>query len=163
MSDLVNFCTFHGTSFSDIEVVYKTEPGKLWYIKYPLTDGSGELTVATTRPETMLGDTAVAVNPNDKRYAKYIGKTVKLPLVDREVPIVADEMVDIEFGTGAVKITPAHDINDYDVAQRHSLPMITVITTKGTMADNVPEEYRGLTVDEARKINCKRLRRAGAI
>lgn len=148
---LVNFCTFHGTSFSDIEVVYKTEPGKLWYIKYPMVDG-GELTVATSRPETMLGDTAVAVNPNDKKYAKYIGKTIKLPLTNREVPIVADEMVDLEYGTGAVKITPAHDINDYDVAIRHSLPMISVITTKGTTADNVPEKYRELPVNEARRL-----------
>lgn len=160
---LVNFCTFHGTSFSDIEVVYKTEPGRLWYIKYPLTDGSGELTVATSRPETMLGDTAVAVNPNDKRYVKFIGKTIKLPLVGREVPIVADEMVDIKFGTGAVKITPAHDINDYDVAQRHSLPMITVISTKGTMTDNVSEKYRELPVNEARRLIVKDLKEQGLL
>ena len=160
---LVNFCTFHGTSFSDIEVVYKTEQGKLWYIKYPLEDGSGELTVATSRPETMLGDTAVAVNPKDPRYSKFIGKTIKLPLLGREVPIVADDMVDIEFGTGAVKITPAHDINDYDVAQRHSLPMISVITTKGTMADNVPERYRELTVQEARKLIVKDLEEQGSL
>lgn len=147
---LVNFCTYHGTSFADIEVVYKTEHGNLWYIAYPLTKGKGSIKVATTRPETMLGDTAVAVNPKDKRYQRFIGKTVKLPLSGREVPIVADDMVDMKFGTGAVKITPAHDMNDYDVAQRHSLPMISVINTDGTMADNVPEPYRGLNVLDAR-------------
>ena len=160
---LVNYCTFHGTSFSDIEVAYKTEQGRLWYIDYPLEDGSGHLTVATSRPETMLGDTAVAINPNDKRFAKYIGKTVKLPLINRDIPIVTDEMVDIKFGTGAVKITPAHDINDYDVATRHSLPFISVITTKGTMADNVPAKYRELTVDEARRQIVKDLKEQGLL
>ncbi len=158
---LVNFCTFHGTSFSDIEVVYKTGQGRLWYIKYPLQDSSGEITVATSRPETMLGDTAVAVNPKDAKYSKYIGKTIKLPLTGREVPIVADDMVDPKFGTGAVKITPAHDINDYDVSVRHSLPLITVITTKGTMADNVPERYRELPVDDARRLIVKDLKEQG--
>lgn len=160
---LVNFCTFHGTSFSDIEVVYKTEQGRLWYINYPLEDGSGEITVATTRPETMLGDTAVAVNPKDKRYSKFLGKTIKLPLVGRDIPIVADEMVDAKFGTGAVKITPAHDINDYDVGQRHALPMISVITTKGTMADNVPSRYRELPVNEARRLIVKDLEEQGLL
>ena len=140
---LVNFCTFHGTSFSDIEVVYKTEQGKLWYIDYPLKDGSGKLTIATTRPETMLGDTAVAVNPKDKRYNDFIGKTVVLPITNREVPIVADDMVDMKFGTGAVKITPAHDVNDYEVAMRHSLPMITVISTHGTCRT----QYQPVTED----------------
>lgn len=158
---LVNFCTFHGTSFSDIEVVYKTGQGKLWYIKYPLEDGSGEIIVATTRPETMLGDTAVAVNPKDPKYSKFHGKTIKLPLTNREVPIVADNMVDPKFGTGAVKITPAHDINDFDVANRHSLPMINVITTKGTIADNMPERYRELDVDEARRLIVKDLEEQG--
>jgi valyl-tRNA synthetase len=158
---LVNYCTFHGTSFSDIEVVYKTEQGRLWYINYPLEDGSGHITVATSRPETMLGDTAVAINPKDKRYAKYLGKTIKLPLVGRDIPIIADEMVDIDFGTGAVKITPAHDPNDYEVAQRHSLPMISVITTKGNMADNLPERYRELPIDEARRLIVKDLKEQG--
>ena len=148
---LVNFCTFHGTGFADIEVAYKQQKGNLWYIKYPLTDGSGSLTVATTRPETMLGDVAVAINPEDKRYKKFLGKTIRLPLANREVPIVEDKMVDIEFGTGAVKITPAHDINDYELAQRHNLPMINIIDFEGKLNSEVPREYRGLTVDEARK------------
>jgi valyl-tRNA synthetase len=148
---LVNFCTFHGTGFADIEVEYREVKGHLWLIRYPLTDGSGELIVATTRPETMLGDTAVAVHPDDERYKKFIGKTVKLPLTNREIPVIADTFVDREFGTGAVKITPAHDPNDYDAAQRHDLPMITVIDFEGKMTHDVPEPYRGLTVEEARK------------
>ena len=148
---LVNFCTFHGTGFADIEVEYKEEQGHLWYIKYPLTDGSGNITVATTRPETMLGDVAVAVNPSDERYKQFLGKTLKLPLTEREIPILADEMVDQKFGTGAVKITPAHDPNDYDVARRHDLPMITVISSEGHMTHDVPDAYRGLNVQEARE------------
>ncbi len=154
---LVNFCTFHGTAFADIEVVHKETKGHLWHIRYPLVDGSGEVVVATTRPETMLGDTAVAVHPKDPRYKKFIGKTVKLPLTHREIPIVADDMVDREFGTGAVKITPAHDPNDYDVAQRHDLPFITVIDHEGKMTADVPEAYRGLTVVDARKAVVKDL------
>ncbi|HSX45258.1 MAG TPA: valine--tRNA ligase [Candidatus Saccharimonadales bacterium] len=147
---LVNFCTFHGTSFSDIEVVYREVAGHLWYIKYPLTDGSGHLAVATTRPETMLGDTAVAVNPKDVRYTKFVGKTIKLPLTHREIPIIADEFVDKDFGTGAVKVTPAHDPNDYDMGMRHDLPFISVIDYEGKMTAHVPEVYRGLDVKEAR-------------
>lgn len=146
---LVNFCTFHETAFADIEVVYKEEQSHLWHLRYPLTDGSGEIIVATTRPETMLGDTAVAVNPNDKRYKDFIGKTVKLPLTHREIPIIADDFVDENFGTGAVKITPAHDPNDFDAGKRHDLPMITVIDDKGKMT-NVPDAYRGLDVKAAR-------------
>jgi valyl-tRNA synthetase len=160
---IVNFCTFHGTSFSDIEVVHKEEQGKLWHIKYPLTDGTGSITVATTRPETMLGDTAVAVNPNDKRYAGLVGKSVKLPLVDREIPIIADEMVDIEFGSGAVKITPAHDPNDFEVASRHNLAKINVINTEGKITDEVPDAYRGLTVLEARNKVIFDLQKVGAL
>lgn len=148
---LVNFCTFHGTAFADIEVVHKEAKGHLWHIRYPLVDGSGEVVVATTRPETMLGDTAVAVHPEDPRYKKFIGKTVKLPLTNREIPILADDMVDREFGTGAVKITPAHDQNDYDVAQRHDLPMITIIDHEGKLTEKATEAYRGLTVLDARK------------
>ncbi len=148
---LVNFCTFHGTAFADIEVAYKEEPGKLWHIRYPLTDGSGEVVVATTRPETMLGDTAVAVHPADKRYAKFVGKTVKLPLSQREIPIIADDFVDIKFGTGAVKITPAHDPNDFDAGERHDLPKITVIDHEGKLNNEAGERYRGLTVAEGRK------------
>ncbi len=147
---LVNFCTFHGTAFADIEVVYRDEASYLWYIRYPLVDGSGELTVATTRPETMFGDTAVAVNPNDDRYKSFIGKTVKLPLTNRELPVLADEFVDMKFGTGAVKITPAHDPNDFEVGQRHSLPSITVINHEGKLID-VPEAYRDLSVEDGRK------------
>lgn len=160
---LVNFCTFHGTAFADIEVEYKDEKGHLWELKYPLTDGSGEVIVATTRPETMLGDTAVAVNPKDKRYNKFIGKTVKLPLTNREIPIIADDMVDIKFGTGAVKITPAHDPNDFEVGERHDLPMITVISHDGTMSSEAGETYRGLTVEEARKQVIKDLDTAGLL
>ncbi len=148
---LVNFCTFHGTAFADVEVEYKEEAGKLWYIRYPLTNGSGEVVVATTRPETMLGDTGVAVQPEDARYTKYIGKTVKLPLTGREVPIVADSFVDPKFGTGAVKLTPAHDPNDYEAAERHALPKITIITNEGQISNEAPEKYRGLTLKEARK------------
>jgi len=159
---LVNFCTFHGTAFADIEVVHREEAGHLWFVRYPLTDGSGEIIVATTRPETMLGDTAVAVNPKDKRYEKFVGKTVKLPLTGREVPIIADEFVDENFGTGAVKITPAHDINDFEAGKRHALPMITVIDYEGKMA-NVPQAYRGLAVEEARKKVVADLEAQGAI
>ncbi len=148
---LVNFCTFHGTGFADIEVEYKEVEGKLWFIRYPLTEGDGEVIVATTRPETMLGDTAVAVNPSDKRYKQFIGKTVRLPLTNREIPVIADDMVDTSFGTGAVKITPAHDPNDYEVAERHDLPMISIIDHEGKMTNHAGETYRGLTVVEARQ------------
>jgi len=147
---IVNYCTYHGTSFSDIEVEYKNQKGKLWYIKYPVKNTDDFITVATTRPETMLGDTAVAVNPKDKRYTKYIGKTVILPLSNREIPILADSMVESDFGTGAVKITPAHDLNDFDLAQRHDLPMISIINKQGKMFGDIPKEYLGLDTDEAR-------------
>lgn len=147
---LVNFCTFHGTAFADIEVEYKEEKGSLWHIAYPLTDGSGEVIVATTRPETLFGDVAVAVHPDDKRYKHLIGKTAKLPLTEREIPIIADAFVDKEFGTGAVKITPAHDPNDFEVGERHDLPKVTVISHEGKLFD-VPETYRGLDVVEGRK------------
>jgi valyl-tRNA synthetase len=147
---LVNFCTFHGTAFADIEVVYREVKGHLWYIRYPLVDGSGEVVVATTRPETMLGDTAVAVNPKDKRYKSMVGKTVRLPLTNREIPIIADDFVDTKFGIGAVKVTPAHDPNDYDIGQRHDLPFVSVINQEGKLVD-VPEAYRGLTVQQGRE------------
>lgn len=158
---LVNFCTFHGTAFADIEVEFKEVKGHLWDIAYPLTDGSGEIIVATTRPETMLGDTAVAVHPDDVRYENFVGKTIKLPLTNREIPIITDEMVDQKFGSGAVKITPAHDQNDYDVARRHDLPFITVITHEGKMGHNVPEQYIGLSVKDARKRIIKDLQAKG--
>ena len=147
---LVNFCTFHGTAFADIEVVYKEEKGKLWYIRYPLTDGSGDIVVATTRPETMLGDTAVAVHPDDKKYHSMIGKTVKLPLTHREIPIIADSFVDTSFGTGAVKLTPAHDQTDFEAGQRHDLAMISVIDESGKLTHQVPKPYAGLTVEAGR-------------
>lgn len=146
---LVNFCTFHGTAFADIEVEHKEEQGSLWQIRYPLVDGSGAIEVATTRPETLFGDVAVAVHPEDERYKNFIGKTVKLPLTEREIPVVADEFVDRNFGTGAVKITPAHDPNDFEVGQRHDLPKITVISSEGKMVE-VPHAYLGLSVADAR-------------
>ena len=148
---LVNFCTFHGTAFADIEVVHKEEQGSLWYIRYPLTDGSGELIVATSRPETILGDTGVAVHPDDPRYHSFIGKTVKLPLTNREIPIIVDDFVDREFGTGAVKLTPAHDQNDYDAAERHDLPKISVISHDGKINHEAMTAYHGMTVEDARK------------
>lgn len=147
---LVNFCTYHGTGFADIEVAYKDTPGHLWYIRYPLTDGEGEIVVATTRPETMLGDTAVAVHPEDKRYKNFVGKTVRLPLTNREIPVIADDYVDQAYGTGAVKITPAHDPNDYDMASRHDLPMISMIGHDGQITHEAPEDYVGLDVATAR-------------
>lgn len=147
---LVNFCTHHGTAFADIEVDYKEESGHLWHIRYPLTDGRGEVVVATTRPETMLGDTAVMVHPKDPRYEKFIGKTVKLPLTNREIPVIADEYVDTEFGTGAVKVTPAHDPNDFEVGERHNLPKISIIDFEGKLTHNAGKDYRGLSVKEAR-------------
>lgn len=147
---LVNYCTKHRTSFSDIEVVHKNEKSKLWKIAYPTLDKVGEIVVATTRPETMLGDTAVAVHPDDPRYKDLIGTSVQLPLTDREIPIIADEYVDREYGTGAVKITPAHDPNDFEIGERHSLPRIQVIDFDGKMI-NVPAQFAGLTVEAARK------------
>ncbi len=147
---IVNFCPKHQTSFADIEVEYETEKSKLWKIAYPLLNHIGEIVVATTRPETMLGDTAIAVNPNDARYAKLIGTKALLPLVNREIPIVADEYVDMNYGTGAVKITPAHDPNDFEIGQRHDLPTIQIVDINGTMM-NVPDEFVGLSVDESRQ------------
>lgn len=148
---IVNYCTVHDTSFADIEIEYIEHTDKLWQIKYPLTDGSGHITVATTRPETMLGDTAVAVHPDDKRYAKMVGKTVKLPLTEREIPIITDEAIETEFGTGAVKVTPAHDPTDFEIGERHDLPAISVIGFDGKLTVHAPEEYQGLTVEDARK------------
>lgn len=160
---LVNFCTFHGTAFADIEVEYQEEKGHLWHLRYPLSDGSGEVVVATTRPETMLGDTAVAVHPDDKRYHKFHGKTVKLPLTNREIPIITDAFVDPKFGTGAVKITPAHDPNDFEAGKRHDLPMISVIDSEGKITHEMPEAYRGLSVMEARKQIVKDLEEQGIL
>jgi len=148
---LVNWDPALHTAISDLEVIAEEESGHLWHFKYPLTDGSGFMTVATTRPETMLGDTAVAVNPNDERYTHLLGKTVTLPLANREIPIIADDYVEREFGTGCVKITPAHDFNDYAVGQRHHLPIINIFNHDAQLNDQVPEAYRGLDRFEARK------------
>lgn len=148
---LINWCPRCGTALSDLEVDYEEKNGNLYYIKYPLEDGNS-LTVATTRPETMLGDTAVAVNPTDERYISYIGKKVVLPLVNRLIPVIADSMVDKDFGTGVVKITPAHDFADEATGRRHNLPFISVINREGLMTGEIPEKYKGLDRLEARKI-----------
>ena len=148
---LVNWDPVLQSAVSDLEVENEEKDGSLWHIAYPLADGSGQLVVATTRPETMLGDVAVMVHPEDERYKHLIGQTVTLPLVGRQIPIIADEYVDRAFGTGVVKVTPAHDQNDYAVGQRHSLPMICVLTLTATINDNAPEKYRGLDRFAARK------------
>ena len=151
---LVNYCTKHQTAFADIEVTHKDEKGTLWRIAYPLVksvNGIEEIIISTTRPETLLGDTAVAVNPEDKRYKALIGKKIKLPLTDREIPIIADEHADMNYGTGAVKITPAHDPNDYEVGLRHTLEMISVIGYDGKMTEQAGYNYDGLTTEECRK------------
>jgi valyl-tRNA synthetase len=147
---IVNYCTTHHTSFADIEVEHREEKGKLYHIAYPTLDKIAEIVVATTRPETMLGDTAVAVHPDDERYKHLIGSHVLLPLSDREIPIIADEYVDPTFGTGAVKITPAHDPNDFEIGNRHNLERIQVIDFDDTMI-NVPPQFTGITSQDARK------------
>ena len=147
---IVNYCTKHQTSFADIEVEHKNEKGKLWHIAYPTLDKIGEIVVATTRPETMLGDVAVAVHPDDERYKHLIGTRILLPITNQEIPIIADEYVDMTYGTGAVKITPAHDPNDFDMAERHQLPLKQIISPQGTMI-NVPPQFMNITPQEARK------------
>ena len=148
---LVNWDPVLQSAVSDLEVENQEKDGSLWHIAYPLTSGEGQLVVATTRPETMLGDVAVMVHPEDERYRALIGQTVTLPLVGRQIPIIADEYVDREFGTGVVKVTPAHDQNDYQVGQRHKLPMITVLTLTAKINDEAPEKYRGMDRFVARK------------
>ena len=148
---LVNWCPVSKSAISDEEVIHKEIDSDLWYFRYPIKGEDEYLVVATTRPETMLGDSAVAVNPNDKRYKKYIGKTVTLPLVGREIPIIADEYVDPEFGTGCVKITPAHDPNDFEIGKRHDLEFINVMNDDASINDNAPKKYIGKDRFEARK------------
>ena len=147
---IINWCPHCLTSISDAEVEYEDKAGHFWHIKYPFTDGSGYLEFATTRPETMLGDTAVAVNPRDERYAHLVGKTLTLPLVGREIPVVADEYVEMDFGTGVVKITPAHDPNDFEVGKRHDLPIINVMTPDAKITEDYPK-YAGMDRYEARR------------
>ena len=160
---MINWCPTCHTTISDSEVEYEQEPTHLWYIKYPIKGEDGKyLTVATTRPETMLGDTGVAVNPNDERYKEYIGKTVILPIVNREIPVIADEFVETEFGTGAVKLTPAHDVNDYQAGINHNLDMIKVFDENGIMNNIVPE-FAGLDIYEARKRIVEKLQEIGAL
>ena len=148
---LVNWDPQFHTAISDLEVENREEAGHMWHFRYPLSDGSGHLVVATTRPETMLGDTAVAVHPDDPRYRDLIGKTIRLPLADRDIPVIGDDYVDPDFGSGCVKITPAHDFNDYEVGKRHNLPMINIMTRDASLNDQVPEQYRGLDRFVARK------------
>ena len=148
---LVNWDPVLGTAVSDLEVVSSEEQGSLWHIRYPLSDGSGQLIVATTRPETLLGDVAVMVHPDDERYRHLIGKTVDLPLCERSIPIIADSYVDMSFGTGVVKVTPAHDFNDYAVGQRHQLPLIDVLTLDAKINEHAPKQYQGLDRFTARK------------
>jgi valyl-tRNA synthetase len=148
---LVNWDPALLTAVSELEVISEEEDGFMWHMRYPLSDGSGELVVATTRPETMLGDSAVAVHPDDERYQTYIGKTITLPLTGREIPIIADDYVDPEFGTGCVKITPAHDFNDYEMGKRHDLPMFNILTDKAQINQEAPAPYQGLDRFDARK------------
>ena len=158
---LINWCPHCMTSISDIEVEYEEKDGAFWHLKYPFADGSGYLELATTRPETMFGDTAVAVNPEDPRYKDKIGKMILLPLMNKEIPLVGDEHADPEFGTGVVKITPAHDPNDYEVGLRHNLPIVNVMTDDGHMNENVPEKYVGMTTEECRKAVVEDLKEQG--
>ncbi len=148
---LVNWDPVLRTALSDLEVIASEEQGHLWHLRYPIAGSDEALVVATTRPETMLGDTAVAVHPDDPRYQKWIGKSVRLPLADRDIPIVADDYVDPEFGSGCVKITPAHDFNDYQVGQRHDLPLINLFTDTAHLGEGAPEAYRGLSREQARE------------
>ncbi|EER60635.1 valyl-tRNA synthetase [Acidovorax delafieldii 2AN] len=160
---LVNWDPKLQSAVSDLEVESEEKDGSLWHIAYPLADGSGSLTVATTRPETMLGDVALMVHPEDARYTHLIGKMVNLPLCDRQIPVIADEYVDKEFGTGVVKVTPAHDQNDYAVGQRHKLPMIVVLTLQATINENAPAKYRGMDRFVARKAIVADLGAIGAL
>ncbi|MBN2464554.1 valine--tRNA ligase, partial [candidate division WOR-3 bacterium] len=158
---IVNWCPRCGTAVSDLEVKFTDENSHLWYIRYPLADGSGHLTVATTRPETMLGDTAVAVNPEDGRFKAVVGRQLRLPLTDRLIPVVADPAVEKEFGTGAVKVTPAHDPVDFEIGERHRLERIQVIGDDAKMTELAPVKYRGMTREECRRAVVQDLETAG--
>lgn len=157
---IINWCPHCATALSDAEVEYETQPGKLWHIRYPLADGSGDLVVATTRPETFMGDTGVAVNPNDERYQHLIGKTCILPIMNREIPIFGDEYVDMEFGTGCVKVTPCHDPNDFEMGQRHNLEQILVFNEDATVNEN-GGKYEGMDRYECRKAVIRDLEEGG--
>ncbi len=159
---IINWCPHCLTSISDAEVEYEDQAGHFWHLRYPFKDGSGYLELATTRPETLLGDTAVAVNPNDERYKDMVGKTLILPLVHREIPVVADDYVEMDFGTGVVKITPAHDPNDFEVGLRHNLEVINVLTPDAKITDDYPA-YAGMDRYEARKAIVKDLEKEGAL
>ena len=159
---IINWCPHCLTSISDAEVEYEDQAGHFWHLRYPFKDGSGYLELATTRPETLLGDTAVAVNPNDERYKGMVGKTLILPIVHREIPVIADDYVDIEFGTGVVKITPAHDPNDFEVGLRHNLEVINVLTPDAKIVDDYPK-YAGMDRYEARKAIVEDLQAEGAL
>lgn len=158
---LVNWCPRCGTALADDEVDHEDTQGAMYHLYYEYADGSGKIEVATTRPETFFGDTAVAVNPTDERYTALVGKKLKLPLTGKEIPIIADEYVDKEFGTGMVKITPAHDPNDWEVGKRHNLEVINLLTPDGKLNENVPEKYRGLKPEQARKLVIEDLTEAG--
>ena len=159
---IINWCPTCLTSISEAEVEYEDQQGHFWHVRYPFTDGSGYMNIATTRPETLLGDTALAVNPNDERYKDVVGKTVTLPLVNREIPVIADDYVEMDFGTGVVKITPAHDPNDFEVGLRHNLPVINVMTDDAKITDEYPK-YAGMDRYEARKAIVADLEAEGAL
>ena len=160
---MVNWCPASKSAISDEEVIYKTSQGSLWFFRYPVKDSDEYIVVATTRPETMLGDTGVAVNPNDVRYKHLVGKKVLLPIADREIPIFADEYVDMEFGTGAVKITPAHDVNDYEMGKRNNLEMINIFKPNAATNDNVPSKFQNKDRYEVRKLVVAEFQRLGLV
>ncbi|SKA97850.1 valyl-tRNA synthetase [Paucidesulfovibrio gracilis DSM 16080] len=158
---IINWCNRCHTALADDEVEHEPKPGKLHYVRYELADGSGDLTIATTRPETMLADTAIAVNPEDDRFNQLIGKEAVLPLVGRRLPIIGDKYVDIEFGTGCLKVTPAHDMNDWELGRKHGLDVLSVLDEDGNINENAPEQYQGLSAVEARKLILEELETAG--
>ncbi|MBN2281393.1 MAG: valine--tRNA ligase [Candidatus Marinimicrobia bacterium] len=160
---IINWCPVSQTALSNEEVIYKEKQGQLWYFKYPVKGSSEFVIIATTRPETMLGDTAVAVNPNDKRYQHLVGKILILPIQNREIPVIADDFVDPEFGTGCVKVTPAHDPNDYGMGERHNLPQINIMNTNATLNEEAGEEFVGMDRFEARKLVVKKMETLGLL